>query len=249
MKKMGKRAAEILAALLFWGLVWQLVALRTDLELILPTPWTVLRRLWELLFTGGFYATLGLSFLRIGAGYAAGVLCGALLALAAWKAKAVRVLLEPLMTVIRATPVASFIIMVILWLPREGVPAFIAAMLVMPVVWQNTLLGLTRLDPRLGEMATVFRIRGLKRFSRVELPQVMPAFTAAARTGLGLAWKAGVAAEVLALPKASVGKMIYEAKNYLETPDLYAWTLVIILVSLVMEALFSLLFRKAGEAA
>ena len=117
-------------------------------------------------------------------------------------------------------------------------------MLVMPLVWQNTLLGLDHLDPELGEMANVFRIRGLKRFFRVEAPQVLPAFFAAAQTGLGLAWKAGVAAEVLALPKISIGNMIYSAKQTLETPDLYAWTLAIILLSLAMEVLFKLLFKK-----
>lgn len=241
------RAAEIFAALAFWIVLWHILAMRTDLELILPAPLTVLKRLWELLGTGSFYATLGTSFLRIGAGYLLGTAGGAILALTAWKMRPVRILLEPLMTVVRATPVASFIIVVILWLPREGVPAFIAALLVLPLVWQNTLLGLTGLDPALGEMATVFGIRGAKRFFRVEVPQVMPAFTAAAQTGLGLAWKAGVAAEALALPKASIGKMIYEAKQYLETPDLYAWTLAIILLSLAMEYLFKKLLGRGAK--
>ncbi|MBP5289447.1 MAG: ABC transporter permease subunit [Clostridia bacterium] len=247
MRKIGIRAAKILAALFFWIALWQILAMQTDLELILPAPLAVFRRLWELLGTGSFYATLGASFLRIGSGYLLGTAAGALLALAAWKLPPVKILLDPLMTVVRATPVASFIIVVILWLPREGVPAFIAALLVLPLVWQNTLLGLTGMDPALGEMATVFGIRGRKRFFRVEIPQVMPAFTAAAQTGLGLAWKAGVAAEVLALPKVSIGKMIYEAKQYLETPDLYAWTLAIILLSLGMEALFKKLFGKGGS--
>ena len=246
MKKAGKRAAAVAVALLFWGAVWHLLALRTDLELILPRPAAVLKRLWELAGTADFYRTLGVSFLRIGTGYLAGVSGGAVLALGAWKIKPLRILLEPLMTVVRATPVASFIIVVILWLPRGIVPGFIAALLVLPVVWRNVLLGLDGLDREWDEMARSFNVRGWKKFSRVEIPQVLPALAAAAETGLGLAWKAGVAAEVLALPKASIGKMIYDAKLYLETPDLYAWTLAIILVSLILEALFSLLFRKAG---
>ncbi len=249
MKKILIRAAEIFAALLFWILLWHLAAKETGLELILPTPLTVFRRLWELLGTGDFYKTLGASFLRIGEGYLIGVAGGALLAFAAWKLRPVKILLEPLMTVIRATPVASFIIVVILWLrtQKEGVPVFISAMLVMPLVWQNTLLGLTGLDRDLEEMATAFRIRGVKRFFRIQLPQVLPAFFAAAQTGVGLAWKSGVAAEVLALPKLSIGDRIATAKATLETPDLYAWTVAIILLSLAMEVVFKLIFKKGAK--
>ena len=240
-----KRAAGILAALLFWIAIWYFAARRTGLELILPSPQKVFLRLWELLGTKGFYKTLGASFLRIGKGYLLGTAAGAVLALIAWKLRPVKVLLEPVMTVVRATPVASFIIVVFLWMPRESVPSFIAALLVLPLVWQNTLLGLEKLDPALGEMAMVFRIKGRKRFFRVELPQVLPAFAAAAQTGLGLAWKAGVAAEVIVLAKNSIGEMISSAKSSLETVDLYAWTVAIILLSLLMETLFKFLVGKA----
>jgi NitT/TauT family transport system permease protein len=192
-----------------------------------------------LALTEEFYRTLSLSFLRVMAGFAAGILLGFLFGTASYFVLPLRALLSPLMAIIRATPVASFILVVILWIQREQVPMWIAMIMVLPIVFQNTILGYSSRDPALAEMAKVFRFGIGKTLFRLDLPQVFPYVFSAGRTALGLAWKAGVAAEVLALPKASVGLMIYEAKLYLETVDLYAWTLAIILFSVLIEAILA----------
>ena len=69
------------------------------------------------------------------------------------------------------------------------------------------------------------------------LPHCLPYFSAGALTSLGLAWKAGIAAEVLCTPNHSIGKQVYDAKVYMETAEVFAWTLVVILLSLALEKL------------
>ena len=155
-----------------------------------------------------------------------------------------KAVVSPLMAIIRATPVASFILVVLFWMEREGVPSFICLLMVLPIVWQNTVLGLEKRDPALTEMAKVYSLGKRKTFFRIDLPQVMGFVIGAGKVGLGLAWKAGVAAEVLALPKESVGYMIYNAKMYLEMEELYAWTCAIILFSVLFEKLFFFLLRE-----
>ncbi len=248
MKKKLVTAARILAALVFWGLVWQLCAAAVHLEFILPGPIAVFRRLLSLCRTADFYQTILLSFLRIAAGFCGGILAGVLLAFGCAKVRLLDALFSPLMAIIRATPVASFIILVLLWIEKGRVPAFISFLMVLPIVWQNTLLGIRSIDRQTLEMAKVFQITGKRKLFKVELPSILPYFLSASKVSLGLAWKAGVAAEVLALPKVSIGTMIYNAKLYLESTDLYAWTIAIILISVVLEKLFSLLFRGKGES-
>ena len=119
-----------------------------------------------------------------------------------------------------------------------------------PIVCSNMLEGIDSLDPKLKEMAKVFRIPVYKRFSGVYLSQLLPYFRSASRLAMGLCWKSGVAAEVIGLPDNSIGEMLYESKVYLETADLFAWTFVVILLSFLCEKLFLLfvdILRKRVE--
>lgn len=240
MKRTLKRVAITVAALLFWILVWHFIAKKIGNEWILPSPAAVFARLWSLAGTAEFYRVLGLSFFRVFSGFLAGILLGFLLGTFSHYVKALHPLIAPLMAVIRATPVASFILLVLFWMTTDRVPTFISLLMVLPIVWQNTLLGYEKKDGDLAEMTRVFHISPWRIFFKIDLPQVLSFTLSAGKTALGLAWKAGVAAEVLALTKNSVGLMIYNAKLYIETVDLYAWTCAIILFSIALDRLFSI---------
>lgn len=241
------QGAATVAALLFWIFIWDVVADHVSLSFILPGPVEVFSRFFQLLLDPAFYKTLIFSLLRVGIGFCAGGIFAILLGVASYHSALLRTLISPVMAIVKATPVASFILVVILWIEKDFVPAFISLLMVLPIVWQSTVLGFEKRDAALGEMAKVFRLGRWKTLVRLDLPQVFPFILSSSKTAIGLAWKAGVAAEVLALPKESVGIMIYNAKLYLETVDLYAWTMGIILFSVILEKLFSLLFsRKKG---
>ncbi|MBQ1602877.1 MAG: ABC transporter permease subunit, partial [Oscillospiraceae bacterium] len=146
-----------------------------------------------------------------------------------------------------STPVASFIILALVWLGRDAVPVFIAGLMVLPVVWANTAAGLAGIDPQLLELAQVFHLPRARVLRRIIGPSVLPHLRAALRSALGLGWKAGIAAEVLTVPKYAVGRMIYEAKLYLETTELFAWTVTVVLLSLVIERLLLRLVSRIGR--
>ncbi len=242
-KKAIKGAAITVAALLFWILVWHILARKLDMPFVLPSPESVFLRLLELMRTLPFYQILFSSFLRVITGFFGGLVFGCLLGYLSHFLSPVKALTAPLMAIIRATPVASFILVVLFWMEKEEVPAFISFLMVLPIVWQNTVLGLEKRDPHLIEMAKIYQIPVAVRFFRIDFPQVMAYVISAGKMGLGLAWKAGVAAEVLALPGESVGYMIYNAKMYLEQVDLYAWTVAIIIFSVILEKIFLTLLK------
>ena len=224
---------------LTWLILWALLARLADRELLLPGPIAVLRRLASLLVTASFWRTVGVTLGRILCGAALGTLLGVLAAVLTWRYQLLRSLLSPLLGIIKSTPVASFILLLLIWLGRDILPGVIVALMVLPVTWANVEAGLRGVDPLLLEMARVFRLPPLRSFLRVWLPSVLPSFLAACRSTLGLAWKAGVAAEVLTVPARSIGRRLYESKLNLETADLFAWTLTVILCSLIIEKLLS----------
>ena len=116
--------------------------------------------------------------------------------------------------------------------------------MVFPVVYTNLLEGLKQTDKQLLEMADSFGAGTGKKVEFVYLSQVKPYAATACKLGLGLCWKAGVAAEVIGIPSGSIGEKLYKAKVYLETPDLFAWTIVIILISLTFEKIFMFILQK-----
>ncbi len=239
-----KKAAITVAALLFWIGIWFLASKKIDSIFILPSPVQIFPRLLELACTGEFYQVLFVSFVRITAGFLLGLALGFFLGFLTYFFRPAKALFTPLMHIVRATPVASFILVVIFWVERSTVPTFISLLMVLPIVWQNTVLGFEKKDKSLSEVAKVYRFGFWKTLFRIDLPQVAPFVYSAGKTSLGLSWKAGVAAEVLALPKASIGMMIYNAKLYLEMVDLYAWTVAIIIFSVILEKIFFMLFPK-----
>ena len=221
----------------FWLGLWAVLALAVDKPLLLPGPFAVLTRLMDLAASAEFWTTTARTLLRTSLGLLCAVPAGVLLASVTCRFRFLHALLSPLLTIVQSTPVASFILLLLIWLGRDILPSVIVALMVLPVVWRNVSSGVENTDKQLLELAKIYKFSPGRTMKRIYIPSVAPYFFAAVRTCLGLAWKAGVAAEVLTVPKGSVGQMLYESKLYLETVDLFAWTVTVILCSLIIEKL------------
>ena len=183
-------------AVFFWITIWQFASMYLGQEILLASPVSVVRKLFELSFTGNFWQSVGFSFMRIVTGFLLAMFLGIFLAVLAYWSKTVEILIAPVIAVVKSTPVASFIILCLIWIPSRNLSVFISFLMVLPY------------------------------------------FLSACRLSLGMCWKAGVAAEVIGVPSGSIGEKLYNAKIYLNTPDLLAWTIVIIVISFVFEKCF-----------
>ena len=232
-----------LPALIFWTAVWWLAAKKLGNPILLPGPGQVLLGLWELAGTAVFWQTVGLSIGRILLGVVTAAGLGAALAVVTTASRVADMLIAPAMTAMQATPVASFTILVLIWLDRDWVPVLICGMMVLPVVWNGVSNGIRTVDVQLLEMAKVYRMPKWRILRRIYLPALLPFFRAACTSALGLGWKAGIAAEVLTVPRTSIGRMIAESKSYLLTEELFAWTLTVIVLSLALQSLMLRLLK------
>lgn len=235
-------------SVLLWIAVWQLASMRLDSDILLVSPFRVLCRLGQLIWTASFWKTVGFTLSRIASGFFLAAASGVLLAAVASRYSRIRELLAPVMLAVRSVPVASFIILALIWFSSENLSVLISFLMVLPVIYVNVLGGIRCVDRQLLEMAQVFRVPKIRVVRYIYVPQVMPYFYTACSVSLGMCWKAGVAAEVIGMPKGSVGERLQQAKVYLDTPDLFAWTLVIVAASLVFEkAVLSVVRRAAGR--
>ena len=232
---MWKVCTERIAAIIVAILLWQLLAMKLDQKLLLATPVDVAKTLGVLVKSQEFYSAIAYSMGRILFGLLIGAAVGTACALLAGRWHFMEVLFWPYFSAMKATPVASIVILCLVWLSSRRLSVFIVFLVVTPVIYTNILAGIKNLDLKMKDMARVFGINGLRRLLYVYLPELKTYIIAAFTLATGMAFKAGIAAEVIGTPGGSVGKMLYNAKVYLETPELFAWTLVIIALSVVVE--------------
>ena len=245
MDKTKKRRIQILAASVFWLGVWQAAAAAIGQEVFLVSPVQAIGTLVELLPQAEFWQRIGFSAGRILLGFGLGVLSSTVLAVAAEKLEWVDALLAPVMQLVKATPVASFIILALVWVSGSSLSILISFFMVLPVLYGAVRTGIESADRQLLEMARVFRLPLPCRVKAIWLPAVLPAFRQGCSVALGICWKSGVAAEVIGLPDGSIGDALYRAKITLSTGELFAWTFVIIVLSAAFEKLFLALLDKA----
>ena len=237
-----KRLAKLLAVLLAL-IVWQVAAMAVNLPVIFVSPLQVCKRLLTIWREPDFFTVVWHSLLRIALGFVSALVLGSLLALLAGRFPVVKTLLWPYVTVMKTVPVASFIIISLIWLRAENLAVFISFLMVFPSIYLNVLQGYEKADRELLEMAQVFRVPYGRQLRRIYLPSVRPFLLSACSVALGMAWKSGVAAEVIAISNHSLGEKLYESKVYFQNVDLFAWTVVIVLCSFLFEKLALCLLR------
>lgn len=225
-------------AIVFWLLVWEIASLAIGEELFLPSPSSVVFRLVSLIPEAEFWTSILFTLERILVGFLLALLSASVASGLSYRFRIVEILLDPAIRIIRATPVASIVILVLVWVRSRNLSVVISFLMVFPIIYTNILEGLKSTDKDLLEAAAVYRIKGLKKLRYIYIPSLSSYIQSAISISLGLAWKSGIAAEVIGLPDGSIGERVYEAKIYLSTPDLFAWTIVIIILAFLFEHFF-----------
>ena len=171
-------------AVLFWIAVWQIASMWLGQEILLASPVSVIRRLFALIFTGDFWHSAGFSFGRIVLGFSMALILGILLAVLAFLSRTVEILVNPVLTAVKSTPVASFIILCLIWIPSRNLSVFISFLLVLPVIYTNILEGIRQTDRQILEMAKVFQVSMGRQIRYIYVSQILPYFVSTPRRPL-----------------------------------------------------------------
>ena len=244
--KILAKASVFVGVFAFWILIWQLIYNGVGKDVIVPSPYNTWARIKELVATQEFWEITWDSVKRILLGYLCGVGLGLFLAVVTYTSKFLYVLLKPLISIARATPVESLTIILVVWVTNQKVPLFIVGLMVFPIIWANTYEGIKNTDKKLLQMSKSFSVGVLKRLFHIYFPSVYPYFIAGASTALGLAWKSGIAAEILGSTQNSVGQQINDAKVMLDSEGKFAWTIVVVLLSILFERALVLLLKHTS---
>jgi len=232
---------------LFWILVWIIVDLSIDNPVVFAGPAEVIRALLSNVNEQDFLLTILFSVMRIGAGFLTALILGIVLGSISFSCKAVKELLTPLVNVIKSVPIVSFVVLLLIWAGTSFLSFFISFLIVFPQIYISTVSGLENTDQGLVKMADTFRFGMFEKAFYIYREALNPFLMSSVKISCGMAWKAGVAAEVIGLPQFAIGTRIYNSKIYLETADLFAWTIIVLLLSYLFEKIFVYLFAGLSK--
>ena len=243
----ARRFARKAGIIAFWLAIWQLLDVVIDNRLVLAGPIRVAQALVEQLSQPDFWVICGASFGRIALGFLLSFVVGFLLALVSCRNRLFRDFVDPIISLLRTIPVASFIILLLIWVGNQALTVFLAFFIVLPLIYTNMVTGFESVDRQMLEMARVYGLSRWRTFLYIYRPAFMPFLMSSTKISLGMTWKSGIMAEVLATPKPSIGKEMATARTFLDTPDLLAWTVVVMVLSFLFEKAFMELLKRANR--
>ncbi|MDU5229938.1 MAG: ABC transporter permease subunit [Anaerococcus sp.] len=220
---------------IIWIIIWQIMASFIKEEILLPSPLIVFKKFIYLLGQVDFYKAIFLSTIKIIAGFLISIAIGVIFAYLAYKYKLFYDFISPLIRIFRSIPLASLVIFLLFWANKDYLSIYISFIMAMPLIFQNVYDGLSDIDKNILQMADIYKVSEIKKIKYIYKVKVKPFLYSSIISISGLVFKAGIAAEVIGLPKNSIGNNLYNAKVYLDMPNLFAWTLAILLISSFFE--------------
>jgi NitT/TauT family transport system permease protein len=233
-----KRFFSVVLVFAFWFLIWEIANYFIESDVIIVSPRVTFARLFALAQTAIFWQSIGTSLSKILRGFLLALAAGIFVAAFSARFRAVYSLFRPAINTVNAVPIASFTILALMAFPLQSLSIFIAFVTVLPIIFFNTYKGIESTDPQLLEMARVFNVPPHKKIRRIYLKTVAPYVVSAAGIGIGFAWKSGIAAELIGQVRGTIGNNLHNARSFINTADLFAWTVAIVVLSYVMEKIF-----------
>lgn len=241
-----KERIKMVFIVLFWLVAWEIADRVINNRLILSGPIHIVEALVENVQQSDFWVICGASFLRITIGFLLSFVFGFLLGMASYRFKGLRDFIEPIMVTLKTVPMISFVIMLLIWVGNQALTIYLSFLIVLPLIYTSTLSGFENVNAEMLEMAETFHLSRWKKFLYIYRPSFLPYLLSSCKVALGMSWKSGIMAEVIGTPKPSIGREMYAAKTYLQTADLFAWTIVVIVLSIVFEKAFLWLLGKCA---
>ena len=234
---------------LFWLILWEAADRIIDNRIILSGPIHIVQALVRHMTETDFWVICAASFLRITAGFLLSFLAGFFLAVLSHRFRLLQDFISPIMMTLKVVPMISFVIMLLIWVGNQALTVYLSFLIVLPLIYTSTLSGLNAVDQNLLEISREYGFSRWYRFLYVYRPAFMPFVLSSCKVSLGMSWKSGIMAEVIGTPRPSIGREMYAAKTYLQTADLFAWTIVVIILSLLFEKAFLWLMKKLNAPA
>ncbi len=214
--------------------VWQCLSF-TFGRFIVPQPTDTFQRLLKLLMTADTYGHIGMTAFRVLTGFLVALIIAVPWGMLAGRYPQFEAFSNPQISLLKSVPVVSIIIIVLFFFGSKLMPSVISLLVVVPILYTNTLTGMKNVDEKLIQMSTIYGVLLGKRVSELYFKGILTYLFAGLEAGLGVAFKAVIAGEVISPPLKGIGASIWNAKLYIDLEGALAWTAMALILSFALE--------------
>ncbi|OAA31333.1 ABC transporter permease [Kosmotoga arenicorallina S304] len=232
-----------LSALLLF-LIWEIIFIVVGNSLLLPGPIETAVKLVELITTGALWTPLLSTVAKATLGMLLALLLSLFTGFLLGISNFLYILFRPVILTLQAVPIVSWLALAILW---WGVgfrsPMYIVFLTLFPIMTLNIIQGVRSVDIKLIEMAKVFSLKKGIIFKDIYLGSILPFVFSSLKISSGAMWKSVAVAEFM-VGATGIGRKIADAKYFLDTSSVFAYTLVLVFLGLVSETVFNVISKK-----
>lgn len=215
-------------------MLWQVLSLAFG-RFIVPEPLDTLWRLCNLLQQADSYEHILMTALRVLTGFSVALLIAVPWGMAAGRFSWIEAFSNPGISLLKSIPVVSIIIIVLFFFGSKLMPIVISLLVVVPIVYTNTLTGMKNMDVKLVQMTRIYGVGRWMQIKELYFKGILPYLFAGFEIGLGVAFKAVIAGEVISPPRYGIGASIWNAKLYIDLEGALAWTALALILSFILE--------------
>lgn len=216
-------------------LLWQLVAVIVNKEVIVPYPLDVFQRMMRMLTDFNFYQTLFITLSHVVIVVVISAIIAFMLAYLGYQKPLVDEYVSPLLTMVQAIPNISFIILVLVWVSSLQTVYIVLFLVVFPLLYNNFIEGFKSIDHDLCDVILLYHPPRFEKFFKVYLPLIRPSFLSGMKSSLSLGVKVAVMAEILAGLPYGVGRAINYSRIQFDMIGVFAWTVWLVIMILLID--------------
>lgn len=240
---MNKKTKKLLGiiTLIF---IWFIISVFVNNKILVPTPIEVAKRIGSLLTIKETYIAILFSLSRIVIGFLIGVILGVILSFLSFYNSFLSYIISPIIWIFKTIPVAALVVVLYICIDSSFLPIVVSSIVIIPIIYQNIITGLDCKDNNLLKLNYVYNIKFVKKIKMIIIPQILPYLLSAILLSSSIAVKSAVAAEIISIPKMSLGAELYYFKISLDQTSILAICTILIFISVFLKMLIDFLLKR-----
>ncbi|MDY4801722.1 MAG: ABC transporter permease subunit [Fusobacterium mortiferum] len=234
MKRFMQNSPKFLS-IFFFLIIWEGVALYIDNSLLFPRVSEIFLSLKNLVASRDFILILWNTLSRFFISIVFSLILAIIFSVASYRYEVISFLLFPFIIFLRAVPTIAIIIVVLIWSSVEKVPIVVGVLILFPILYESILGGIKNVDKNLLKMSKVFKVPTKRVVRDIYIPSIYYSISSNIPSYIGLTFKVIIAGEVLSQESLSIGGEIFINKIYLESSNIFAWIIVVIVLNYFLE--------------
>lgn len=235
MRKYLCQSRWMLISPLLFVAVWEVISRIIGNDLIFPGIPSIFKAFIDIIKGKEFllivFHTLKRTAVSVGISLIIGILCSIL----SYNYKFFYILFFPFFSFLKSIPTIAVIILVLIWSNVEVVPIITGIMILLPLIYENILGGIDSIDRDLLKMADIYKVAKIDILKGIYIPGVYYFSSSGIPALIALTLKVVIAGEVLSQGSLSIGGEIFMGKMYLESPSIFAWIIIVILINFFLD--------------